>query len=188
MPSKKLLRIESLNSWKEIALYLDRGVRTVQRWERELELPVHRVGRGPRSRVHAFASELRAWLLRLGQIATDHTVQHSSSKRIPHADGTLAASRILVNRSSALVKQIVQSMWIQQQRAQELMVAIEVVRRHIRSPRSAKKESRLDGHLAQSRETGRAARLDRAQDPDVETGTVRPNGRKLPSSAQWRPN
>jgi len=30
-----------LNSWEEIAAYLERGVRTVQRWEQELHSPVH---------------------------------------------------------------------------------------------------------------------------------------------------
>jgi len=51
-----------LNSWKEIASYLDRGVRTVQRWERELQLPVHRIGKGKRSPVYAIATELKLWL------------------------------------------------------------------------------------------------------------------------------
>ena len=32
-----------LDSWKEIAAYLGRGIRTVQRWEREEGLPVHRI-------------------------------------------------------------------------------------------------------------------------------------------------
>ena len=32
-----------LDSWKEIASYLGRGIRTVQRWEREEGLPVHRL-------------------------------------------------------------------------------------------------------------------------------------------------
>jgi DNA-binding transcriptional regulator YiaG len=32
-----------LDSWKEIAAYLKRGARTVQRWEREERLPVHRL-------------------------------------------------------------------------------------------------------------------------------------------------
>src|ERR1041385_1511743 len=32
-----------LDSWKAIAAYLGRGVRTVQRWEREEGLPVHRL-------------------------------------------------------------------------------------------------------------------------------------------------
>ena|SRR5215831_2413812 len=38
----KATRVELLNGWKEIANCLGRGVRTVQRYERELGLPVHR--------------------------------------------------------------------------------------------------------------------------------------------------
>ena len=52
----------TLNSWKEIATYLDRGVRTVQRWERELQLPVHRIGKGKRSPVFALSTELDFWM------------------------------------------------------------------------------------------------------------------------------
>ena len=52
-----------LNSWKEIASYLDRGVRTVQRWERDLHLPVHRIGKGRRSPVYALVPELKFWLI-----------------------------------------------------------------------------------------------------------------------------
>jgi len=52
-----------LNSWKEIASYLDRGVRTVQRWERDLQLPVHRIGKGRRSPVYALVPELKFWLI-----------------------------------------------------------------------------------------------------------------------------
>jgi hypothetical protein len=54
----------TLNSWKEIACYLGRGVRTVQRWEAELNLPVHRMGASERSPVFAFRAELDAWLWR----------------------------------------------------------------------------------------------------------------------------
>ncbi len=53
-----------LNSWKEIAAYLSRGVRTVQRWEQAARMPVHRVGRGPRAPVFAFGEELERWLER----------------------------------------------------------------------------------------------------------------------------
>src|SRR3954469_17053882 len=31
-----------LNGWKEISDYIGRGVRTVQRWELQFELPIHR--------------------------------------------------------------------------------------------------------------------------------------------------
>jgi hypothetical protein len=51
-----------LNSWKEIAAYLGRGVRTVQRWEIQLELPVHRPAGKEHSAVIAFSPELDEWL------------------------------------------------------------------------------------------------------------------------------
>ena len=51
-----------LNSWKEIAGYLGRGVRTVQRWEAQLGLPVHRPPGKDHSAVLAFSSELDQWL------------------------------------------------------------------------------------------------------------------------------
>ncbi len=50
-----------LDSWKEIARYLGRDVRTVIRWE-DRGLPVHRVPGGKVSRVFAFTQELDAWL------------------------------------------------------------------------------------------------------------------------------
>jgi hypothetical protein len=53
---------EVLNSWKEVAAYLGRGVRTVQRWEQELALPVRRPRGKSRSAVIAFKSELDKWL------------------------------------------------------------------------------------------------------------------------------
>jgi hypothetical protein len=51
-----------LNSWKEIASYLGRGIRTVQRWERDFHLPVHRPGGHERSAVIAFPDEVDRWL------------------------------------------------------------------------------------------------------------------------------
>lgn len=50
-----------LNSWKEIAAYCNRDVRTVRRWESELGLPVHRRQHTRRGIVHAYESELDAW-------------------------------------------------------------------------------------------------------------------------------
>jgi Tol biopolymer transport system component len=52
---------ERLDSWKEIAAYLKRGTRTVQRWEREHGLPVHRMGHQQRGQVYAFKPELDTW-------------------------------------------------------------------------------------------------------------------------------
>jgi hypothetical protein len=53
---------EVLNSWKEIAAYLGRGVRTVQRWEHDLALPVRRPRGKDRSAVIALKSDLDKWL------------------------------------------------------------------------------------------------------------------------------
>ena len=50
-----------LDSWKEIASYLGRGIRTVQRWEREEGLPVHRLDHAKRGSVYADPTELTAW-------------------------------------------------------------------------------------------------------------------------------
>jgi Tol biopolymer transport system component len=50
-----------LDSWKEIAVYLGRGVRTVQRWEREEGLPVHRLAHEKRGTVYADRDEVDAW-------------------------------------------------------------------------------------------------------------------------------
>ena len=52
---------DRLDSWKEIATYLGRGVRTVQRWEREEGLPVHRLAHEKRGNVYARREELAAW-------------------------------------------------------------------------------------------------------------------------------
>ena len=52
---------ERLDSWKEIASYLRRGARTVQRWERDEGLPVHRLQHDKQGTVYAYKSELDAW-------------------------------------------------------------------------------------------------------------------------------
>jgi PleD family two-component response regulator len=51
-----------LNGWKEIAQYLGRGIRTVQRWESMYSMPVHRPAAKDRSAVTAFPSEIDNWL------------------------------------------------------------------------------------------------------------------------------
>jgi phage terminase Nu1 subunit (DNA packaging protein) len=51
-----------LNSWKEIAEYVGRGIRTLQRWERDHGFPVHRPSGKQRSAVFAVATEIERWL------------------------------------------------------------------------------------------------------------------------------
>jgi tetratricopeptide (TPR) repeat protein len=52
---------DRLDSWKEIAAYLNRSERTVRRWEATEELPVHRLQHDKRGSVYAYARELDAW-------------------------------------------------------------------------------------------------------------------------------
>lgn len=52
---------DRLESWKEIADYLRRDVRTVQRWEKVEGLPVHRHFHERRGSPYAFRTELDSW-------------------------------------------------------------------------------------------------------------------------------
>ena len=53
-----------LNSWKEVAQYVGRSERTIQRWERDLGFPVHRPAGKLRSSVIALAAEIDEWIKR----------------------------------------------------------------------------------------------------------------------------
>ena len=52
---------DRLDSWKEVAAYLKRGARTVQRWEHEEGLPIHRLRHDVMGSIYAYRSELDAW-------------------------------------------------------------------------------------------------------------------------------
>jgi Tol biopolymer transport system component len=52
---------DRLDSWKEIAAYLNRDVTTVQRWEKREGMPVHRHLHDRMGSVYAFRAELDAW-------------------------------------------------------------------------------------------------------------------------------
>lgn len=51
-----------LNSWKEVSVYIGRGIRTVQRWEKDFGLPVRRPGGHLRGSVIGLKSEIDHWL------------------------------------------------------------------------------------------------------------------------------
>ncbi len=50
-----------LESWKEIAAYVQRDSTTVRRWEKKEGLPVHRHAHQSRNSVYAYRSEIDAW-------------------------------------------------------------------------------------------------------------------------------
>ncbi len=49
-------------SWKEIASYLGKGVRTVQRWEAQFGLPVQRPNARSKGIVRASRADLDEWV------------------------------------------------------------------------------------------------------------------------------
>jgi len=77
-----------LESWKEIASYLRRGTRTVQRWEREEALPVHRLQHEKLGSVYAYPGELDAWFERRADQGTRRarTPSTPSLAVLPFAD------------------------------------------------------------------------------------------------------
>jgi hypothetical protein len=62
MSQSRTANLRLLSGWKEIANYLRKGVRTVQRYEREQRLPVRRPTGGPKGSVIATVAELDAWV------------------------------------------------------------------------------------------------------------------------------
>jgi Tol biopolymer transport system component len=81
---------ERLESWKEIAAYLRRDVRTVQRWEKYEGLPVHRHLHRRVASVYALVAELDTWMAsRHNQPAPDDPPKRSW---IPVAIGVVAVA------------------------------------------------------------------------------------------------
>jgi len=84
LPGKKL------DSWGEIASYLGREVRTVQRWENTEALPVHRHEHKKKSTVYAYTGELDAW------------IKKRQPKDDPEADAAFAREQALAGTDSPI--------------------------------------------------------------------------------------
>lgn len=115
-----------LNSWKEIASYMARGVRTVQRWERELNLPVHRIGAGKRSPVYAIAAELNFWRSTTGITRSDTKAIAGNGRkrllvyRVKQISKPVEHSRRLLQDTYSLV-QTVAAASVRQRRQTEIL-------------------------------------------------------------------
>jgi hypothetical protein len=123
-----------LNSWKEIAAYLDRGIRTVQRWEHDLELPVHRIGTGKRSPVFATVSELKFWL------ATTEAARviEPRPRPVPVQKGRkpIEDSRRLLSNARSLAQMIADTSVRQRKQAEALQAQIVQMRARMNGARS----------------------------------------------------
>ena len=128
---------QMLNSWKEIAAYLDRGVRTVQRWERDLRLPVHRIGAGKRSPVFASVHELKFWMATSGVNSNhDHpsngpilVAPNSATRR---SNAAIETSHRLLAESLKLVRSVAETSVRQQRQAELLQKRIQEMRSRLR--------------------------------------------------------
>lgn len=68
---------DQLDTWKEIAAHLRRSVRTVQRWELEEGMPVHRHRHDKQGSIYAFKSDLDDWWRTRGT-SLDDVALHST--------------------------------------------------------------------------------------------------------------
>jgi len=84
-----------LDSWKEIAAYLNRDVTTVQRWEKREGMPVHRHVHDKRGSVYALPEELDEWI-RSRKASVDEPEKKSEAEMpqaAPSGDGAMAGSK-----------------------------------------------------------------------------------------------
>jgi len=114
-----------LTSWKEVAAYLGKGVRTVQRWETRLGMPVRRPDNSKSGIIQVSREELDRWLEsrwspRSGMIGE----QDNSSSKVVSIH--VAASRHLRRQNSELVSELRRS--LRQLSAQCEMLGIQLNR------------------------------------------------------------
>jgi len=100
---------DRLDSWKEIAVYLGREVRTAQRWEKREGLPIHRHIHEKASSVCAFKHEIDAWLHSRNWAASEPAPKKDCSEpatgslnpRLFAAARMPAKSRLMLQNSAA---------------------------------------------------------------------------------------
>lgn len=115
---------ESLSCWKDIAAYFGKGVRTVQRWEHVLAMPVRRPTGATRQVVFALPEELDEWVRKtlvptaaarpeshVGNACQDRIDQsvrlHSATRRQMDAlHQQIAELRLLVKQQNDLLKRL----------------------------------------------------------------------------------
>lgn len=111
-----------LSSWKDIARYLGKGVRTVQRWERHLGLPVRRPnGALQKSAVVLYRGDVDAWLAtRFSARALQKSeAQSSCSARSTLRDGIRTARELRIT-NQALTEEIAKTIRVLSMRCELL--------------------------------------------------------------------
>jgi hypothetical protein len=91
-----------LTCWKDIAQYVGKSVRTVQRWERELEFPVRRTKHRTKGLVLAVPIEIDIWVR--SQQSTDGSDRETTLLRFLHE--LRIENRELRSENRGLVRQL----------------------------------------------------------------------------------
>jgi hypothetical protein len=91
-----------LDTWKEIAVYLNREVRTVQRWEKREGLPVHGHFHAKGRTVYALKEEIDVWLMGRGQYPLESRPMQRRSRRSTNA----------LNPQARVMEQMFAAMWL----------------------------------------------------------------------------
>ena len=92
----------TLDGWKAIAAHVGRSVRSAQRWERDLALPIHRLPTPDGGQlVYARVDEIAAWRSRLESSADAPHVAATPAVPVPVAPETVTASPRAVQSSIA---------------------------------------------------------------------------------------
>ncbi|MGC1449655.1 MAG: tetratricopeptide repeat protein [Candidatus Sulfotelmatobacter sp.] len=73
---------DRLDSWKEIASYLRREVRTVQLWEKRESLPVHRHFHKRLGSVYALRSEIESWKRQVSRTGIDQATKAAAPAKV----------------------------------------------------------------------------------------------------------
>lgn len=106
-----------LTSWKDIARYMGKGVRTVQRWEQDFGLPVRRPHGSNKKAVLARPRDLDAWVaLRCtsraerapvdGMVTTDRQQPSISLAALSLLNARIETSRMLRDNNLALTREV----------------------------------------------------------------------------------
>ena len=99
-------RPPALNSWKEIASYFDRDIRTVQLWEKKEGLPVHRHEHDARSSVYALPSELETWFAHRSKSPSATPAEPTPSPSIQASENAAALAPFPQHQPSAASRSI----------------------------------------------------------------------------------
>lgn len=122
-------RGKRLESWKEIAGYLNRHVTTIRRWEKGEGLPVHRHRHSKLGSIYAYTRELDAWFETRRDADTDPGAAipgtGGASERLPSPPWVSAATRetvTLTGRDNEIHR--LQSAWARASRGQQQIAVV----------------------------------------------------------------